>query len=87
MLFGGVQSVLTLLLGAIGRLSSVIGLYLDRLFTTLQPLYNTVRYNTVLDITRVKDGSQNCIDILINEHLWSFFNMIYTQKCMDFIEK
>ena len=23
---------------------------------TLQPLYNTVRYNTVLDITRFKDG-------------------------------
>ena len=29
---------------------------------TLQPLYNTVRYNTVLDITRFKDGSQRCID-------------------------
>ena len=26
---------------------------------TLQPLYNTVRYNTVLDITRLKDGSKN----------------------------
>ena len=31
---------------------------------TLQPLYNTVRYNTVLDITRFKDGSQNCIDCI-----------------------
>ena len=29
---------------------------------TLQPLYNMVRYNTVLDITRFKDGSQKCID-------------------------
>ena len=29
---------------------------------TLQPLYKTVRYNTVLDITRFKDGSQKCID-------------------------
>ena len=28
---------------------------------TLQPLYNTVRYNTVFDITRFKDGSQKCI--------------------------
>ena len=28
---------------------------------TLQPLYNTVRYNTVLDITWFKDGSQKCI--------------------------
>ena len=26
---------------------------------TLQPLYNTVHYNTVWDITRFKDGSQN----------------------------
>ena len=29
---------------------------------TLKPLYNTVRYNMVLDITRFKDGSQKCID-------------------------
>ena len=29
---------------------------------TLQPLYNMVHYNTVLDITRFKDGSQKCID-------------------------
>ena len=28
---------------------------------TLQPPYNTVRYNMVLDITRIKDGSQKCI--------------------------
>ena len=28
---------------------------------TLQPLYKTVRYKTVLDITRFKDGSQKCI--------------------------
>ena len=31
---------------------------------TLQPLYNTVRYNTVLDITWFKDGSQKCIDYI-----------------------
>ena len=31
---------------------------------TLQPLYNMVRYNTVLDITRFKDGSQKCIDYI-----------------------
>ena len=31
---------------------------------TLQPLYNTVCYNTVLDITRFKDGSQKCIDYI-----------------------
>ena len=28
----------------------------------LQPLYNIVRYYTVLDITQFKDGSQKCID-------------------------
>ena len=27
-------------------------------------LYNTVRYNTVLDITWFKDGSQKCIDYI-----------------------
>ena len=26
---------------------------------TLQPLYNTVHYNTVLDITQFKDGPKN----------------------------
>ena len=31
---------------------------------TLQLLYNTVRYNLVLDITRFKDGSQKCIDYI-----------------------
>ena len=31
---------------------------------TLQPLYNTVCYNTVLDITRFKDGSQKCFDYI-----------------------
>ena len=31
---------------------------------TPKPLYNTVRYNTVLDITRFKDGSQKCIDYI-----------------------
>ena len=31
---------------------------------TLQPLYNTVHYNTVLDITQFKNGSQKCIDYI-----------------------
>ena len=31
---------------------------------TLQPLYNMVHYNMVLDITRSKDGSQKCIDYI-----------------------
>ena len=31
---------------------------------TLQPLYNMVRYNTILDITQFKDGSQKCIDYI-----------------------
>ena len=34
------------------------------LVNTLQPLYNMVRYNTVLDITRFKDGFQKCIDYI-----------------------
>ena len=37
--------------------------------STLQPLYNMVRYNMVLDntvfvITQFKDGSQKCIDYI-----------------------
>ena len=31
---------------------------------TLQPLYNTVHYYTVLDITRFKDVSQKYIDYI-----------------------
>ena len=34
------------------------------LVNTLQPLYNTVCYNTVSDITWFKDGSQKCIDYI-----------------------
>ena len=30
----------------------------------VQPLYNTVYYNTVLDITRLKDGFQKCVDYI-----------------------
>ena len=30
--------------------------------STHKPLYNTVCYNTALDITQFKDGSQKCID-------------------------
>ena len=30
--------------------------------STLQPLYNTVRYNMDFDITRFKDGPQKCIN-------------------------
>ena len=45
--------------------------------TTLQPFYNTIRYNTVIDITRFKDGSQKCIDYT-EKMKWSFFNIIYT---------
>ena len=32
--------------------------------STLQPLYNMVHYNTVLDITQFKDGFQKCIDYI-----------------------
>ena len=31
---------------------------------TPQPLYNMVHYNTVLDISQFKDGSQKCIDYI-----------------------
>ena len=38
----------------------------------LQPLYKTIRYNTVLDITQFKDGSQKCVGYIekmtINGH-------------------
>ena len=34
------------------------------LHNKIEPLYNTVRYNTVLYITRFKDGSQKCIDYI-----------------------
>ena len=33
--------------------------------STLQPLYNTVRYNTVLDIKRFKNGPQKYIDYIV----------------------
>ena len=37
---------------------------LKGLNNTLQLLYNMVRYNTVLDITGFKEGSQKCIDYI-----------------------
>ena len=44
--------------------SIVIFFYFSMKWYTLQPLYNTVCYNTVLDITWFKDGSQKCIDYI-----------------------
>ena len=44
-------------------------LFETQLGCTHQPLYNMVHYNTVLDITRFKDGSQKCIDYIEkNDH-------------------
>ena len=47
---------------------------------TLQPLYNMVRYNMVLDITRFKDGSQKCIDYIekmtINGHFFGYNTVV-----------
>ena len=31
---------------------------------THQPLYNTVCYNTILDITQFNNGSQKCLDYI-----------------------
>ena len=43
-----------------------MGTHLKRMANihTLQPLYNMVHYNTVLDITWFKDGSQKCTDYI-----------------------
>ena len=52
--------------------AAAVVMFLSRGCNTLQPIYNTVRYNTVLHITRFKDGSQKCIDYIekmtINGH-------------------
>ena len=40
------------------------GAFNERPQLTLQPLYNTVCYNTVLDKTWFKDGSKKCIDYI-----------------------
>ena len=46
--------------------------------TTLQPLYNMVHFNTVLDIHGSKKDPKNAYIILKKDHKWSFFNIIYT---------
>ena len=48
------------------------------LLNTHKPLYNTLHYNIVLDITQFKDGPQKCIDYIENDHKLSFFCIIYT---------
>ena len=50
--------------GAVWSGSTLFAIPLRILRNTLQPLYNTIRYNTDLDITRFKDGSQKCIDYI-----------------------
>ena len=46
---------------------------------TQQPLYNTVRYNIILDITWFKDGSQKYIDYIEKMTVYGrSFNIIYT---------
>ena len=51
----------------------------DALYT--QPRYNAVRYNTVLDITWLKDGSQKCKDYIekmtINGHFYIVFTFLF----------
>ena len=44
----------------------IVGTRVDAkdIVSTQQPLYNMVRYNTVLYITDVQDGSQKCIDYI-----------------------
>ena len=54
-------------------MARINGLVCDE--NTLQPLYNMVHYNMVLDITQFKDGFQKCIDYIDK---WSFFNIICT---------
>ena len=44
--------------------------------STLQPLYNTVCYNMVLDITRFKDGSQKCVDYIEKRPFMVIFQYI-----------
>ena len=34
----------------------------ETITSTHKPLFNTVRYNIVVDITQLKDGSQKCTD-------------------------
>ena len=36
----------------------------ERVGTVDKPLYNTIHYKMVLDITQFKDGPQKCIDYL-----------------------
>ena len=56
--------------------------FIPLLFCLIQsihkPLYNTVHYNTVFNITQFKDGSQECIDYTV---------YIRSQECIDYIEK
>ena len=43
---------------------NIKGIIPEAKVSTPQPLYNTVRYNTVLYIALFKDGSKKCIDYI-----------------------
>lgn len=43
---------------------------------THDPLYNAVHYNRDFETLQFEDGSQNRIDNIENDHIWTFFNII-----------
>ena len=40
---------------------------------THKPLYNTLHYNTILNVTPFKDGSQKCINYIKNNHKFTTY--------------
>ena len=52
---------------------------------THKPLYNTVHYNTIWDITQFKDGFQKCIGYghfsILSVHFLFGYNMLLYQQC------
>ena len=47
------------------QLSYPLGYGVTQMHTyTLQPLYNTIRYSMVLDVTQFQDEAQKCIDYI-----------------------
>ena len=50
-----------------------IGIGQFSIYNAPQPHYNSVPYNTILDITGLEDGIRDCIDYIENDSNWSFF--------------
>ena len=76
--FSQIQPLVSMVTDRVMMGKSVSSLFLGCFSSTPQPLYNKVRYNTVLDITRISAGPQMVIKDLFS-YIAVHFTLVITR--------